>query len=118
MTIQELDNKYYFHDSMITHVDYLSEAHRLEITMDFCYWAQEWYKEDDPELMELKLTFEGIKEYDGIIGDIDYYSIVDGDIKDGKYHLFIEDEFNQKTYEYYLEPSSADVEVIRTYNED
>ena len=76
MTIQELDNKYYFHDSAITHIDYSSQTKELDIIIDFCYWAQKWYKEGDPELMELKVTFEGIEDYDGLTGDIDYFSIL------------------------------------------
>ncbi len=54
----------------------------------------------------------GIKDYDGITGDIDYFSILDGDVIDGKYHLFIEDDFHQEFYEYYLQPTDVEVRVI------
>jgi len=111
MTIQELDNKYYFHDSMITNISYIESDHKLIISMEFCNWAQSWYKEGDPELVELKLIFYGIETYDGIVGDVDYFSILDGEIIDEKYHLFIEDDFHQAFYEYYLEPSSVDVSI-------
>ncbi len=112
MTIQELTNKYYFHDSMITNVNYSENEQKLEISIDFCNWAQEWYKQGEPEMLKLKLTFDGIKEYAGITGDIDYFSILDADIKDSKYHLFIEDDFHQEFYEYFLDPSNVDVEII------
>ena len=117
MTIQELENKYYFHDSSITNIDYSKEQEKLDILIVFCYWAQEWYKEGDPELMDIKLSFKGIKDYDGIVGNINYFSILDGDIQNDKYHLLIEDGFHQEYFEYYLEPSSAEVEILRTYNE-
>ena len=117
MTIQELEKKYYFHDSSITNIDYSKEQEKLDILIVFCYWAQEWYKEGDPELMDIKLSFEGIKDYDGIAGDIDYFSILDGDIKNDKYHLLIEDGFHQEYFEYFLEPTNVEVEILRIYNE-
>lgn len=111
MTIQELDEKYYFHDSMITNISYLVSDFKLIITMEFCNWAQNWYIEGDPELVEFKLIFNGIETYDGIVGDVDYYSILDGEVKNEKYHLFIEDDFHHAFYEYYLEPTSVDVVI-------
>lgn len=112
MTIHELAKKYYFHDSMITSVNYSANEQKLEIFMDFCHWAQEWYKQGEPELLKLRLTFSGIKDYHGITGNIDYFSILDAGIKHDKYHLFIEDDFQHKFYEYYLEPTNIDAETI------
>lgn len=112
MTIQELCSKYYFHDSCITRIDYHSDSRRLEITMDFCQWAQEWYVEQDPENIWLKLIFSGIEEYDGIIGDVDYFSILDGEVKNDKFWLSILDDFHDEYYEYYLSPSNVEVKVL------
>ena len=80
--------------------------------MEFCNWAQEGYKDGDPELLKLELVFEGIDDYCGITGDIDYFSILDGEIKDEKYHLFIEDDFHQEFYEYYLDPTNVEVKIV------
>ena len=113
MTIQEFDKKYYLHDSMIKNIRYSPDLQKLEILLDFCYWAQEWYVEGEPELMEAILTFEGIDDYTGITGDIDYFSILDGDIEDNKYHLYFEDEFNQESYEYYFSPSNVEFVIVR-----
>lgn len=112
MTIQELDNKYYFHDSMITNISYSPDTETLVVLMEFCNWAQDGYTDDEPELLVLKLTFEGISDYNGITGDINYFSILDGDIVDDKYHLLIEDDFNQAFYEYYLDPTNIQVEIV------
>jgi len=117
MTVHELVNKYDFHDSMITCIRYSSENKELVIILDFCYWAQEWYKENDPELMKLKLTFYGISEYSGIVGDIDNYSVLDSDIRDNTYHIFIEDDFNQQFYEYFLNPSDIKIDILEMFNE-
>ena len=112
MTIQELNTQYYFHDSMITNVSYSAETQRLIFIIEFCNWAQEWYKEGEPELLKMEIVFEGITDYDGIVGDIDYFSILDADIKEGKYHLLIEDDFHQKTYEYFLSPTNVEIKIV------
>ncbi len=117
MTIQELNDRYYFHDSCITKIEYSEEKCELTVLMEFCYWAQKWYIKGEPELMELKVTFEGITDYDGLTGEIDYYSILDGDIKGDRYHLFIEDDFNREFYEYFLSPSDVKVEILRKYSD-
>ena len=117
MTIQELNNTYYFHDSSITGIKYSKEQGKLDISIVFCYWAQKWYIEGEPELMDIKLSLEGVKDYDGIIGDIDYFSIIECDIQDDKLHLIVEDGFHQECFEYYLNPSNVEVKILRTYNE-
>ena len=117
MTINELNDKYYFHDSCIIYIDYSKDREELIITIEFSYWAQEWYVEGEPELMELKVSFDGIKDYDGLIGEIDYFSILDAEVKGDQYRLFIEDDFHQEFYEYLLSPSDVKVEVVKKYNE-
>lgn len=37
MTIQELDKKFYFHDSVINNIKYAAEEKKLEILMELCY---------------------------------------------------------------------------------
>lgn len=112
MTIEELNNKYYFHDSMITNINYLAGEKILIILMDLCNWAQENYKEGEPELLKLEIIFEGIEEYDGITGEIDYFSIFKTDVENGKLHLLIEDDFHQESYEYYLKPTNIVDRII------
>lgn len=117
MTIQELRKQYYFHDSCITKIEYLKELKVLEISMDFCLWAQEWYTESDPENVWMKLTFYNIDEYDGITGDIDYFSILDAEVKDDKFWMYILDDFHDQEYEYYLSPSEVKVDVLDAVND-
>lgn len=117
MTIQELEQQYYFHDSGINKISFDSETEILSFDIDLCYWAQEWYKEGEPELMEIRLTFEGIKEYDGLIGDIDCFTILDGIVKDGKWRFNILDDFHDAYYEYDFEPSNVTVEQIRVFED-
>ncbi len=117
MTIQELEKRYYFHDSGINKIDYNKEKETLVFAIDLCYWAQEWYKEGEPELMEIKLTFEGIKEYDGLTGDIDCFTVLDGIVEDGKWRFNILDDFHNDYYEYTFSPTNVEVEHIRVFED-
>lgn len=112
MTIKELDSKYTFHDSYITKIEYIGAQKRLDMYMDFCTWNQSGYNESESELVYAKLSFDGIENYNGLMGDIVYYSIENAGIKDGKYFLLIVDEFNCKKYELSLTPSSVSFEVL------
>ncbi len=49
-------------------IDYIKESKILEITMDSCQWAQEWYEENKPENVWMKLTLHGIDEYNSFFG--------------------------------------------------
>ena len=117
MTIKELIKKYYFHDSCITYINYLSNISRLEITIDFCQWAQSWYKDDMPENILIKLVLSGIDAYNGIIGDIDYYSILNVDTdNNNKLWFYILDDIHDKEYEYVFTPSDIEIEIIDETN--
>ena len=86
--------------------------------MDFCQWAQQWYKDGDAENVWLKLKFHDIDEYNGISGDIDYFSILDGEIKGDKFWLYILDDFHDKEYQYYLSPSDVEIEILGAVEEE
>ncbi len=117
MTIKELYKKYYMHDSAITHIDYSEKTQCLEMEIDFCYWAQEWYVDGDPELMKMKISFEGVEEYSGPLGDIDYFNIYDGLVKDDKYYLYFVDEYNDQHYELNISPKNIEVEIIEMFED-
>ena len=112
MTIKELSQKYNFHDSCITKIEYDNTQKVLSIIMDFCNWAQESYVSTDPELLCLKLMLEDVSDYTGPVGEIDYFSIGNSEIRDNKYYLFFEDDINSEIYEFYLTPSSATVDIL------
>lgn len=119
MKIQDFDKKYYFHDSLVDSIIYNSEKHELVITFDFCYWAQADYKKNKPETGLLRVTFKGVKKYDGVQGTNKrkWWAVLDGDVKDDKYHLFIQDiEKDIKNEEYhdiYIEAEDVEVEDLR-----
>ncbi len=112
VTIKELDENYYFHDSCITHISFSEEHKELEIVLDFCNWAQKDYKSDDPELVELKLTFYGVSDYTGPVGEIDYYSVVDSKTDKDRYYLRLEDDINKQFYEISIMPSNIEATIL------
>ena len=112
MTVKELLKKYYFHDSCITNINYDEEQKKIEITMDFCQWAQDQFVKGTPENVWLKLTLFGINSYEGIVGEIDYFSIVEASNKDEALLLLIEDDYHETYYQYSFTPSDINVEIL------
>lgn len=41
MKINELINKYYFHDSLVTNIS--SGNNEVKINIELCNWKQKWY---------------------------------------------------------------------------
>ncbi len=120
MNIKEFNEKYYFHDSLIDSIAYDEKNKTVTIIFEFCYWMQQDFKKDDQENGLLKVTFYNVVKYDGIQGTNkgDWWSVLDGDIKDGKYHLLIEDmEKNgvedPEYHNVYIESDKVEVEDLR-----
>lgn len=55
MTINELLDKYHFHDSTIEEITYDISNGKLEFIIDFCYWLQNGYSDGDKENGLVKL---------------------------------------------------------------
>lgn len=73
MNIPEFEARYYLHDSSIEKIKYDRAAVRLTLTIDFCYWMQDWYvKGEHPENGFISVTFDGVNkfEYDDYAADI------------------------------------------------
>ena len=117
MNIKELNQKYNFHDSCITSINYYKNYKKLEIILEFCNWMQIWFKQGEPELQNLKLVFYGISKYKGLNGNIDYFSISNAEIKNNEYILLIEDDFNNEFYQISLSPVKIEVEIMEIIND-
>ena len=66
MTLYELREKYYFHDSSIVKVDFDAENKVLKLEIAFCFWMQEWYDKSKPSNGSIRVTFKNVSyiEYD------------------------------------------------------
>ena len=99
MTINELLDKYHFHDSTIEEITYYISNGKLEFIIDFCYWLQNGYSDGDKENGLVKLCFSSVDDYEWKTGVIDSFAILEIDIEDSTVKMNILDAFNNKFYE-------------------
>lgn len=85
MTLYELREKYYFHDSSIVKVDFDADKKVLTLKISFCFWMQEWYDESEPTNGLIRLTFEDVSifEYDEDITER-IFSDIDSEIQEAE----------------------------------
>ncbi len=106
MTFTELISKYDFHDSLITNIE---KNDKVEITIDFCHWKQDYFKDGMKETGEIKLVFQNAKAETCLNGDIDYFSILDIDAKEDYAIIHTLDDFNETEYSIKITYSSVEV---------
>lgn len=61
MSIMELLKKYNFHDSNV--ISIIHKESELVIEIELCQWKQKYYREGDKELVNKKIKFKYIKNY-------------------------------------------------------
>ena len=85
MTLYELREKYYFHDSSIMKVDFDADKKVLTLEISFCFWMQLWYDKSEPSNGLIRLTFDDVSlfEYDKDIAER-IFSDIDSEILEGK----------------------------------
>ena len=109
MIINDFLSDHYLHDSLVEKVAY--ENNMVDITIDFCFWMQEGYRENEPETGIIHLHFPDVAAFSGPTGTIDDYSILEANYHDGCLTLLLLDDFNNTTYELRLTSSSGEVKV-------
>ncbi|MBQ6975733.1 MAG: hypothetical protein IJQ16_04180 [Selenomonadaceae bacterium] len=63
MTLAEFENKYYLHDSSIDKIEYDAADKKLTLTIDFCFWMQNWYDKNHAEIGLIQAVFENVSHY-------------------------------------------------------
>lgn len=114
MTLQEFTTKYNFHDSLLENITYNAESSELILLIDFCYWMQENYNNEEPETGMISVIFKNVFDFSGLEGECDDYSILHIKLIGGKINIGVLDDFND---EYYTITFYAD-EVIINLNQD
>ncbi len=109
MTINDFLSKYYLHDSLVEKVTH--ENNTVALTIDFCFWMQEGYRDEDPETGIVHLLFPDVTFFSGPTGVIDDYSILEANYQDNCLALLLMDDFNNKTYKLQIISSSGKVEM-------
>ena len=114
MTLHEMNERCYLHDSCIDKIEYDKSSKVLLVQMDFCYWAQAEYNDDEPENGDVKIIFHGVNEYDGLIGDVDHFSILDAECNADGFYFSILDDFHDEQYELKIVADSVDFVPVNT----
>ncbi|CDM70011.1 hypothetical protein CM240_2894 [Clostridium bornimense] len=104
MKINELINKYYFHDSLVTNIS--SGNNEVKINIELCNWKQKGYLKNEPEMKEIEVIFKDVSccKFDFIEGNIDYDTILEVSYSgenNEKIKFVLEDEHNIKILEFY-----------------
>ena len=83
MTLQDFRGKHYLHDSSIEKIEYDAANKTLTLTIDFCFWMQNWYDKTTPTNGLIAVTFEGVSvfEYDSNIADKIFSPELDSEIR-------------------------------------
>ena len=63
LTLTEFHERYYLHDSTIEDIQYNAENKTLTLTIDFCFWMQEWYPANTPPNGLIEVVFENARYY-------------------------------------------------------
>lgn len=109
MTINSFLSEHYLHDSLVEKVTY--ENNTVDLTIDFCFWMQDGYRENEPETGIIHLHFTDVASFSGPSGPLDDYSILEADYQEGCLTLLLMDDFNNTSYEVKITSASGNVEV-------
>ena len=107
MIINDFITTYEMHDSLILNI--VLEDTKLTFTIDFFYWMQSNYKDDEIETGIIQVVFDKVTDYNGIMGQVDNYSILDVTYEDDIITFLICDDYNDTSYEISFKAKSVDV---------
>ena len=63
MKIQEFVSNYIMHDSLIESIEKESNNTTIIMVINFAFWMQKSYEENDPETGLLKVIFHNVSEF-------------------------------------------------------
>ncbi len=108
MTVSELEQKYYFHDSLLDKISIDRQTSTVFVFIDFCYWAQKDYNNHSSETGEICLTFSGVKEYPNLEGELSAFSILDTQCEDNNtWKVAALDDDTDTYYEFQIEATDV-----------
>ena len=112
MTINELQNKYYFHDSLFDEVIINKQESTVSLRIDFCFWAQDGYCDEHPETGMIVLLFKRVKRYPKLEGKIDSYSILKTEcLQEGLWLIALLDDETDIFYELTIEADEVSFSI-------
>ena len=112
MKIQELQERYYLHDSYFENIKINEKEKIVIMTVNFAYWMQEWYKNTQPENGILKMTFHGVTLYEQSDDSIDFdmVGILRTTVEEDTMVFALGDDINDEYFELKIRADFVDVQ--------
>ena len=111
MTLHDFTENYYLHDSLLDKIVYSESEHTLVLYVDFAFWMQKNYQENEPEVGPIEIRFSGVEKYRGPSAiPYNQCAILDCFYEDGGIRLNFVNEITEEYYESFI--LSKDVAVI------
>ncbi len=117
------------HDSSVERIEYDAANKTLVLTIELCFWMQNWYDKTTPKNGLIAVTFEDVSvfEYDENISDKIFSPELDSEIwdaeldGDGCLHFFsVEYAYNSDGNDIYwnlkIKADNVEVEELERYN--
>lgn len=79
MELTEFISKYNLHDSLLEKIEFDSTSRKLNLEVDFCYWAQPSYKEGTKENGTIKICFTEVNNFVSEVSEPESDSILEVD---------------------------------------
>lgn len=76
MTINSFVSQYELHDSLLDKVTVDTESQKVILLVDFCYWMQKGYTNQQPETGMVNIIFNDATFINGPIGECNSFSIL------------------------------------------
>lgn len=89
MTINEFVNKYNLHDSLLENITYDETTKKIVLSIDFCYWQQDDYKDDMDETGMIVIEFDEVESLKYVPYQINSDEIVDISHEDNRITLTV-----------------------------
>lgn len=77
MNIEELVERYYFHDSLIENILYIPDQNKVVMLIDFCFWLQPSGNPGSKETGMIELTFSEVELYKNQVTSYESDSILE-----------------------------------------
>ncbi len=112
MKLQELEKKYYMHDSYFEKVEYNEQARTALTLVNFAFWMQDWYDDKNPENGILRLEFANVEtfNYTADVDKVTQGSIIRTEIKDDMLVFAIYDDVSDEYSELSIRAEDVVVE--------
>ncbi|MBR1554291.1 MAG: hypothetical protein IJ644_02730 [Oscillospiraceae bacterium] len=113
MTIPELYQNYYFHDSIFKKICLDKETGQRIVWCQFCNFLQENYENSQPTNSDIFIIFQNA-QFSRYITECE---VLTQELIDNRtIRFFLANEDNSDCFEFIISADFVEIEIIRTYN--